>query len=98
MKVSQSGVGAAVGSVGWVGLPLGEPPLLLAMAAHRDLVAARVVATMAGGRLGAIPHLWLALAPGVFLGQVVDPDRCLAADLSEAREGLAAGAVGFAVL
>lgn len=97
-KVGRSGTGAGAGSVGWVGLPPGEPPLLLAMAPRRDLIAARVAAVMAGGRLAAMSHLWLALAPGVFLGQIVDPDRYLEADLSEVRVGLASGAVHFAVL
>lgn len=97
-KLARNGAGVVAGSVGWVGLPPRETPLLLAMAPRRDLVAARVAAAMAGGRLAAMRHLWLALAPGVFLGQIVDPDRCLEADLSEVLLGLASGAVHFAVL
>lgn len=92
------GSGARIGSIGWVGLQPGEPPVLLAMAPRRDLVAARVAAAMTGGRLAAMSHLWLGLAPGVFLGHVVNPDRCLAVDLSEVRAGLVSGAVAFAML
>jgi len=59
-------------TVGCVGIVPGEEPFLVALAPRRDTVAARVRTSLASGDAHRHPELWLALPPGVFLGEVVD--------------------------
>ena len=68
------------GTVGWVGLVAGEPPLLVALAPHRDAVARRMASVLTEGDSHRVPSLWLFLQPGIYLGQVVDPNAATAVD------------------
>jgi hypothetical protein len=59
--------------VGCVGIVRGEEPVLVALAPRRDVVAARVLATLRSDEAHRRPELWLTLPPGAYLGKVVDP-------------------------
>jgi hypothetical protein len=60
-------------TVGCIGIVPGEEPVLVALGPRRDTVAARVRTSLASGDAHRRPELWLALPPGVYLGEVVDP-------------------------
>ena len=60
-------------TVGCVGIVPGEEPVLVALAPQRDLVAGRVRWALTAGDAHRFPQLWLALPPGTYLAQVVDP-------------------------
>jgi hypothetical protein len=67
---------AALGlTVGSVGIVPGEEPRLVALAPRRDLIAPAVLEALAWH--GGYPpsHLWMALAPGTYLAELVDPYR-----------------------
>ena len=71
---------AAVGrTLGQIGLVAGEPPIVGAFAARRDIAAARVVGALTAGAAHRRPTLWLILSKGTYLAQAVDPERPFAA-------------------
>jgi hypothetical protein len=71
---------AAVGrTLGQVELVAGEPPIVGAFAARRDVAAARVVGSLTAGAGHRRPTLWLSLSEGTYLAQAVDPERPFAA-------------------
>lgn len=61
------------GTVGSVTVVPGEEPALVPLAAHTDVVATRVLEVLTRGESHRTPHLLALLAPGVYLGQVIDP-------------------------
>jgi hypothetical protein len=60
--------------VGWVGVYEDEPPKLLAFAPKQDLLAKHFLMATVENPGHLLPQLWLVLAPGTFLAQVVDPE------------------------
>jgi hypothetical protein len=60
-------------TVGCIGIVPGEEPVLVALAPRRDTLAARVRTSLASGEAHRRPELWVALPPGVYLAEVVDP-------------------------
>lgn len=59
--------------VGWVGICPEEAPKLLAFGPRQDLLARHFLMATVENPSHLLPQLWLALAPGVYLAQVVDP-------------------------
>lgn len=62
-------------TLGWVGLAPESEPILLSFAPKRDLLAQRLLASTVENPSHTYPQLWLTLAPGVYLAQVVDPNE-----------------------
>lgn len=62
-------------TLGQVELVAGEPPIVGAFAARRDVAAARVVGALTAGAAHRRPTLWLSLSKGTYLAQTVDPER-----------------------
>jgi hypothetical protein len=85
-------------TVGCVGIVAGAEPILAALAPVRDVVAARVLAVLQRGESHRRPELWLTLAPGRYLAQVVDPFAPFRADDAAVVPLIVAGAAGHALL
>ncbi|MGQ9496364.1 MAG: hypothetical protein ACUVRY_08970 [Thermoanaerobaculaceae bacterium] len=62
-------------TLGWVGLAPESEPILLSFAPRRDLLAQRLLASTVENPSHTYPQLWITLAPGVYLAQVVDPNK-----------------------
>ena len=85
-------------TVGCIGILPGEEPILVALAPRRDTVAARVRTSLASGDAHRRPELWLALPPGVYLGEVVDPYELFTGDEDAILSLLRDRGVGQALL
>lgn len=85
-------------TVGCVGVVPGEEPVLVALAPRRDTVAARVRTVLASGDAHRRPELWLALPPGIYLSEVVDPYAPFAGDEAATLRLLRDRGVGHALL
>lgn len=60
-------------TLGWVGLAPESEPILLSFAPRRDLLAQRLLASTVENPGHTYPQLWITLASGIYLAQVVDP-------------------------
>ncbi len=92
------GAAAIALTVGCVGIVPGEEPVLVALAPHRDLVARRVLGTLAADEGHRHPQLFLALTPGTYLARVVDPYAPFSADERSILAMLRGGGVAHALL
>lgn len=84
------------GTVGSVTVVPGEEPALVTLATHRDTVAQRLLGVLLAGESHRFPHLVLLLAPGVYLGEVVDPFAPFDASLEVVARLLDPGRVSLA--
>ena len=85
-------------TIGCVGVVTDEEPVLVALAPQRDLVAGRVRWALGAGEAHRHPQLWLALAQGTYLAQVVDPDVPFKGDASSLLGLLRGGRVARVLL
>jgi len=85
-------------TVGCVGIVPGEEPILVALAARRELVADHLLRTLSAGAAHRHPHLWLALPQGIHLASCVDPTVPFAPDDAAVGRLLATGTVRHALL
>jgi hypothetical protein len=85
-------------TVGCIGIVPGEEPVLVALAPRRDTIAARVRTLLASGEAHRRPELWVALPPGVYLAEVVDPNAPFTGDAGAIMRLLRDRGVGHALL
>jgi hypothetical protein len=85
-------------TVGCVGIVPDEEPVLVALAPQRDLVAGRIRWALGAGDAHRLPQLWLTLARGTYLAQVVDPYVPFLADEGVILGLLRQGRVAHALL
>ncbi len=86
------------GSLGRVGIVVGEPPVLAVFRPRRDLVAGLVRDALTAGATHRRPTLWLALPAGVYLAEAVDPDLPFAAAPAVVAAIVAGGRAAHALL
>ena len=60
-------------TIGCVAVPDGEEPVLVARAPRLDRIADAYARAMLSGGSHRVPQLWLALSPGRYLAEAVDP-------------------------
>lgn len=89
---------AAATTIGCAGIAPGEEPVLTALPPRRDAVAERVVLELTMGEAHRRPQLWLALAPAVFLAEIVEPLGARAPSLEDIATVLTGGRASRAVL
>jgi len=88
---------SAGATVGIVGVVQGEEPVLVALAARRDLVAPRVRDALGEGETHRRRNLWLPLAPATYLATCVDPYRPFAGDDDEIAAIVASGSAPLVI-
>ncbi|MGC8916572.1 MAG: hypothetical protein ACP5NF_06290 [Thermoanaerobaculum sp.] len=84
-------------TLGWVGLAPGEPPHLLAFAPNCDLLARHFLMSTVENPGHLQRQLWLFLAPGVYVAQLVDPEEAYDFRPEAVMGLLAAGTIREAV-
>lgn len=85
-------------TVGRAGIVAGEPPILAAFSARREVVGPLLRDALTAGATHRRPHLWLLLPPGVYLAAAVDPYRPLEPTPESLATIVAAGAARLALV